>query len=209
MRLFKIWFFSLILSQFILSNNFHWLVEIDCDKHLNFFEIRTFNTYNLDNCTADNDKCGEYINLLYYSLSHNNQVYHNTCEVDGRNLEFSFKPINMTGSIYDLTPHFIVNLEIDNRIVIQDLPIYPSPLYDKTLWGLKISSIRFNANLGSVDVIVSDDEHYDQNNSNKINTITTWLWDSNYNSAFDPNWGTKWKPLTESDIWNIDKVYSN
>ncbi len=209
MNSFKIWLLPLIVFHLILSNNFQWLVEIDCDKKLNFFEIRTLNTHNLDNCTAADSKCGEYINLSYYSVHNKNQIYHNICEIDERNLDFSLKPINMAGSVYDLTPYFSINLKIDNRIVVQDLPIYPSPLYDKILWGLKISSLRFNANLGSIEIIISDDEHYDQSsNNNKINAVTTWLWNSSYKSAFDPNWGGKWQSLTESDIWSIDKVHS-
>ena len=208
MNSFKIFFFFLLISHFALCGNFHWLIEVDCDDDLNFFEISTLNTYNLSNCTPNDSKCGEYINLKYYSTLHKNQIYFGTCDVDGRKLEYTLKPINMSDSIYDLTPHFAITLKIDNRLVVQDLTIYPSPLYDKILWGLKISSIRFNANLGSIEVIVSDDEHYDQNNSNKIKAVTSWLWNSNYKSAFDPNWGTKWEPLTESDIWDIDKVYS-
>tara|TARA_Y100000996_G_scaffold328403_1_gene264492 strand:- start:2238 stop:2585 length:348 start_codon:yes stop_codon:yes gene_type:complete len=114
----------------------------------------------------------------------------------------------MSDSVYDLTPHVTVDVKIDNRTVIQDLPIFPSPFYDKILWGLKVSSIRFNPNLGSVEVIVSDDEHYDQNNNIKIKSVTSWLWNSEYKSAFDPNWSGKWKPLSESDIWRIDKANS-
>ena len=205
MTSFKIFFF-LFISQLALCSNFNWLVEIDCDDDLNFFEIRTLNTYSLSNCMPNDSKCGEYLNLEHYSTIHNNEVYFSVCSIEGREIEYALTPINMSDSAYDLTPHFTINLKIDNRSVIQNLPIYPSPLYDKTLWGLKVSSIRFNANLGSVEIIISDDEHYDQNN-NKIKAITSWLWNSNYKSAFDPNWGGKWEPLTESDIWSLDKVY--
>ena len=204
----KICIFLLIIFQFILANNFNWLVEIDCDDDLNFFEIRTLNTYNLSNCNSDNSKCGEYINLEYYSTIHNNLSYIGNCELEDRKIEYILTPINMSDSVYDLTPHFTVDVKIDNRTVIQDLPIFPSPFYDKILWGLKVSSIRFNPNLGSVEVIVSDDEHYDQNNNIKIKSVTSWLWNSEYKSAFDPNWSGKWKPLSESDIWSIDKANS-
>ena len=30
----------------------------------------------------------------------------------------------------------------------------------------------------------------------------SWLWDSSYISAFDPEWKTKWKPVGEEDVWN-------
>ena len=66
----------------------------------------------------------------------------------------------------------------------------------------KISSIRFNANSESIEVIVSDDELYEQTNSNKMNSHVTWLWDSQYMSAFDPDWRSKWRPVSEVDIWN-------
>lgn len=200
--------YVLIVSQFILANSFNWLIEIDCDDDLNFFEIRTLNTYNLSNCNSKYSKCGEYINLEYYSSTNNNLSYVGNCELDNREIEYILNPINMSDSVYDLTPHFTVNLKIDKRTVIQDLPIFPSPLYDKILWGLKVSSIRFNPNLGIVEVIVSDDEHYDQTNNIKIKAVTKWLWNSDYKSAFDPNWAGKWKPLSESDIWSIDKANS-
>ncbi len=203
----KICIFSLIISQCILSNNFNWLVEIDCDDDLNFFEIRTLNTYNLSNCNSLDSNCGEYINLEYYAAINMNQNYWGSCDIKGREINYILAPINMSDSVYDLTPHFTVNIKIDNRSVIQDLPIYPSPLYDKNLWGLKVSSIRFNPNLGNIEVIISDDEHYDQNNNKKIKAITSWLWNSDYKSAFDPNWGGKWKPLSESDVWNLDNIY--
>ena len=56
----KICIFLLIIFQFILANNFNWLVEIDCDDDLNFFEIRTLNTYNLSNCNSKYSKWGVY-----------------------------------------------------------------------------------------------------------------------------------------------------
>ena len=67
---------------------------------------------------------------------------------------------------------------------------------------LKISSIILNNNLGSIEVIIGDDELYQEPNSNKIKSQINWLWDSNYISAFDPDWKANWKPINEQDIWN-------
>ena len=182
----------------------HWLIEVDCEDRLNFFEVHTLNTYNLNNCTSKDKECGEYINLMYYSIFNENQIYSNTCNIGGRELEYIFKPVNMSGSSYDLTPHFTLDLIIDNRLVNQDLPLFPSPLYNSIFFGLKIESIRLNNNLGSVEIIVSDDELYQELNLRKMNTYIHWLWDSSYMSAFDPKWESSWKPITETDIWNRD-----
>ena len=95
-----------------------------------------------------------------------------------------------------------MNLSIDDRLVIQDLPLSPSPRYSQIFWGLKISSIRLNNNSGSLEIIVSDDELYQELNAYKMDSHINWLWDSSYMSAFDPDWGIKWKPITENDIWN-------
>ena len=51
-------------------------------------------------------------------------------------------------------------------------------------------------------MIIGDDELYQELNLNKIGPQINWLWDSNYISAFDPDWNTNWKPITEKDIWN-------
>ena len=200
--------FSLSLINISFSNNPHWLVEIDCQDSLNFFELHTLNTYNLNNCESEDMKCGEYINLMYYSIFNNNQIYTDQCEIRSRKIEYSLVPVNMAGSLYDLTPHFIFNLIVDNRIVIKELPLFPSPLYNKSLWGLKISSIRFNNNLGSIEIIIGDDELYQEPNLSKIKSQTSWLWDSSYISAFDPEWETNWKPINENDIWN-EKNFNN
>ena len=196
------------LISICYSNNPHWLIEFDCENNLNFFELHTLNTYNINNCTANDENCGEYVNLMYYSIFQNNKIYADECEVGARKLEYSLTPVNMAGSKYDLTPHFIFNLLIDGRSVIKDLPLFPSPLYNKSLWGLKVSSIRFNNNLGSTEILVSDDELYQEQNLNKMNIKINWLWDSNYISAFDPDWNMNWKPITEKDIWN-EKNFSN
>ena len=201
MKLFKF----IIIFQIILSSSPHWLIEFDCEKDLNFFEIHTLNTYNLNNCDFNQSICGEYINLMYHSVFHNNKVHSGECELQSRKIEYSLKPVNMAGSIYDSTPHFIINLKIDNREVIKELPLFPSPLYDKSLWGLKIASIRYNNNTGSIEVMVSDDELYPDFNPRKLDPQVSWLWDSNYISAFDPEWKTKWKPIIEKDIWNENK----
>ena len=66
--------------------------------------------------------------------------------------------VEMNEFVVPETPEGIFNLLIDNRTVIKDLPLFPSPLYNKSLWGLKISSIRFNNNLGSIEIIIGDDE---------------------------------------------------
>ena len=184
------------------SNNPHWLIEIDCEDNMNFFELHTLNTYNINNCKPEDSVCGEYINLMYYSIFQENKTYTNECDVGLRKIRYSLSPVNMSGSAYDSTPHFIFNLLIDNRPVIQDLPLFPSPLYSKSFWGLKISSIRFNNNLGSIEVVVGDDELYQEPNLNKIKTQINWLWDSNYISAFDPDWNTNWQPIKEQDIWD-------
>ena len=134
---------SFLILSIILPNSPYWLLEIDCDNESNFFEIRTFNTYNINNCSNENDMCGEYINLMHYSIFHENKMIEDKCDLIGRKLEYSLIPVNMAGSSYDITPHFVLNLIIDNRTVIEDLPLFPSPIYDKSLWGLKISSIRF------------------------------------------------------------------
>ena len=102
-KLFKL----IIMCQFIFSNNPHWLIEIDCEKDLNFFEIHSLNTYNLNNCDFNKSVCGEYINLMHYSVFHENKAYSNECELQGRKLEYSLVPVNMAGSVYDSTPHFI------------------------------------------------------------------------------------------------------
>ena len=200
---------SCCLASIALSNSPHWLVEIDCEDNLNFFEIHTLNTYNLRDCNPTKSSCGEYINLMYHSIFYNNLTYSDKCNIGGRILEYSLVPVNMAGSIYDSTPHFVFNLLIDNREVVKDLPLFPSPLYDKSLWGLKILSIRFNNNAGSIEIIVSDDELYEESNANKINSQVNWLWDSNYISVFDPGWKTKWKPITETDIWNENNFNNN
>tara|TARA_Y100001970_G_scaffold214030_1_gene261671 strand:- start:1218 stop:1877 length:660 start_codon:yes stop_codon:yes gene_type:complete len=202
-------FFCIILFNLNLASSPHWLIEFDCENELSFFEIRTLNTYNLNNCSPENNQCGEYINLMHYSIFHENKVYSDFCNIGGRELKYSLKPINMTGSIYDLTPHFILNLTIDNRTVIQDLPLFPSPLYDQVFWGLKISSIRFNNRSGSIEIIVSDDELYQHRNINKMDFLVNWLWDSNYMSAFDPDWGSKWTPIRENDVWNGNNFYED
>ena len=202
MNIIKFYIAIFVLFSFGISNTPHWLVEIDCEENLKFFEIRTLNTYNLDNCSNKDSNCGEYINLMHHSIFHNNKPISNQCDIGGRLLEYSLVPVNMAGSVYDLTPHFVFNLLIDNRKVIQDLPLFPSPLYDKSLWGLKISSIRFNGNAENIEIIVSDDELYEQTNSNKMNSHITWLWDSKYMSAFDPDWKSKWHSITENDIWD-------
>ena len=182
----------------------HWLMKADCEDDLNFFEIRTLNTYNLNNCTPKDRGCGEYVNLMYYSIFNENEIYSNVCSIGGRQLEYILKPVNMSGSSYDLTPHFTLNLIIDDRLVIQDLPLFPSPLYNSIFWGLKVESVRFNNNLGSVEIIVSDDELYQELNLRKMNSQIHWLWDSSYMSAFDPKWESNWEPITEIDIWNRD-----
>ena len=194
------------LLDITFSNTRHWLVDVDCEESLNFFQIQTLNTYNLSRCSPENLKCGEYINLASYSAFHNNESIDGHCQLESRTIKYSLIPVNLSNSIYDMTPHFLVNISIDERSVINDLPLFPNATYNQILWGLKVNSIRFNANLASIEIIVSDDEHYDQNNSLKINSITTWLWDSDYKSAFDPNWASQWKPLGEYDIWNIDNV---
>ena len=38
-----------------------------------------------------------------------------------------------------------------------------------------------------------------------MNSHITWLWDSKYMSAFDPDWKSKWHSITEKDIWNEKK----
>ena len=126
------------------SNNPHWLIEFDCENNLNFFELHTLNTYNINSCSSNDRNCGEYINLAYYSIFNNNEVYANECEIGSRKIKYSLTPVNMAGSKYDLTPHFIFNLLIDDKPAIKDLPLFPSPLYNKSLWGLKVSSVRFN-----------------------------------------------------------------
>lgn len=202
----------IILSFYILStslaNNPYWLLEIDCDYSSNFFEVRTQNTYNISNCDNNDSHCGEYINLMYHSIFHENIIISDACELIGRKLEYSLVPVNMAGSSYDSTPHFVLNLIVDDRNVINDLPLYPSPLYNKNLWGLKISSIRFNANAANIEIIVSDDELYEKTNPYKIKTFNQWLWDSDYISAFDPGWESKWKPIVEDDIWNEKNFYT-
>ena len=190
------------------SNNPHWLIEFDCENNLNFFELHTLNTYNINSCSSNDRNCGEYINLAYYSIFNNNEVYANECEIGSRKIKYSLTPVNMAGSKYDLTPHFIFNLLIDDKPAIKDLPLFPSPLYNKSLWGLKVSSVRFNNNLGSIEILVSDDELYQEQNPNKMNAHINWLWDSNYISAFDPGWNANWKPVIEEDIWN-EKNFSN
>tara|TARA_Y100001970_G_C14001432_1_gene733606 strand:+ start:71 stop:709 length:639 start_codon:yes stop_codon:yes gene_type:complete len=194
--------YYLVLLTFIHANNPNWLVEIDCENELNFFEMHTLNTYNINNCKPENSYCGEYINLMHYSIFHNNEEYMGECNIGLRKISYSLSPVNMSGSSYDSTPHFIFNLFIDNRSVIQNLPLFPSPLYNKSLWGLKVSSIRFNNNLGSIEVIIGDDELYQEPNSNKIKNQIKWLWDSSYISAFDPQMNSSWKPITEKDIWD-------
>ena len=52
---------------------------------------------------------------MYYSIFHNNQSITGKCNVGGRLLEYSFIPVNMAGSIYDLTPHFVLNLIINKH----------------------------------------------------------------------------------------------
>ena len=200
--LLKILIFSIILFGLNLASNPHWLVEFDCEDRLNFFEMHTLNTYNLNNCNPQDSQCGEYLNLMHYSIFHENKIYSNDCKIGGRKLEYSLEPVNMAGSVYDSTPHFILNISIDNRVVIQNLPLFPSPLYSQIFWGLKILSIRLNNNSGSIEIIVSDDELYQEFNLNKMNAQVNWLWDSSYMSAFDPEWEIKWKPITENDIWN-------
>ena len=199
-------FFKLIFSLFVISlffaSNPHWLIEFDCESDLNFFEINTLNTYNLNNCNSENRLCGDYINLMHYSIFHENKIYADYCDIAGREIKYILKPVNMAGSVYDSTPHFILYMSIDNRTVIKDLPLFPSPQYNQNFWGLKVSSIRFNSNSGSIEIIVSDDELYQELNHNKMNTYVNWLWSSSYMSAFDPNWGDKWIPITENDIWN-------
>ena len=203
---------SIILFFYLLSitlaNSPYWLLEIDCDNNSNFFEIRTLNTYNISNCDNNDSYCGEYINLMYYSIFQKNILISDKCELLSRKLEYSLVPVNMTGSSYDSTPHFVLNLIVDDRSVINDLPLFPSPIYNKTLWGLKISSVRFNANAANIEIIVSDDELYEKTNPYKIKTFNQWLWDSNYISAFDPEWGSKWKPIVEDDIWNEKNFYT-
>ena len=201
--LFSISLYSIfILLGVSFSSNPHWLVEIDCEDNLNFFELHTLNTYNLSECNPSNSLCGEYINLMHYSIFYNNKIYSNHCEVGSRLIEYSLTPVNMAGSTYDLTPHFIINITVDKQKVIEDLPLFPSPLYNKSLWGLKFASVRLNNNIGSIEVIISDDELYQESNSNKMKPYISWLWDSSYISAFDPKWKSKWKPIRESDIWH-------
>ena len=199
---------SFFLISINLSNTLHWLAEIDCEENLNLFEIRTLNTYNLNQCEPTHNNCGEYINLMSYSIFHNNQSIEGECYLSGRKIQYLLRPANLSNSEYDTTPHFLINLFIDDHQVLRNLPIFPSPIYNQILWGLKVSSIRFNANTGSITVIVSDDEHYEQTNNAKMNSITTWLWDSDYKSAFDPDWESKWKALDESDIWNVNNIKS-
>ena len=203
-----VFIYFLAIISIAYSNKPHWLVEVDCEDSLNFFKVHTLNTYNINNCEPEDSNCGEYINLMHYSIFHENETFSNECEIGLRKLKYRFSPVNMSGSAYDSTPHFIFNLLIDGRPVIKDLPLFPSPLYNKSLWGLKISSIRFNNNLGSIEIIIADDELYQELNSNKMKTQINWLWDSNYISAFDPDWNTNWKPITEKDIWD-ESNFSN
>ena len=65
-------FFFIILFNLNLASSPHWLIEFDCENELSFFEIRTLNTYNLNNCNPENNQCGEYINLMHYSIFHEN-----------------------------------------------------------------------------------------------------------------------------------------
>ena len=200
---YKIFFWCLFLS-FKFSSSPHWLIEIDCDKSLNFFELRTFNAYNLLNCDKTKNICGEYINLMFYSIFNNEDALIDYCEIGNRKIKYSLKPVNMSGSKYDTTPHFLLDLSIDNRLVVKEVPLFPSPVYAKELWGLKLSSIRFNNNMGSIEIFISDDELYQESNSNKMNSLTFWLWDSNYMSAFDPKWEMNWKSINEQDVWSKD-----
>ena len=132
---------SFFILNISLSSSSHWLLEVDCDNNSNFFQIRTFNTYNINNCNEKKQYCGEYTNLIHHSIFHKNKEIHNDCKLMGRNLEYNLTPVNMGGSSYDTTPYFILNLSIDGRNVIKEVPLYPSPIYKKSFWGLKISSI--------------------------------------------------------------------
>ncbi len=195
-------FFLSILFCLKISSSPHWLIEFDCEKSLNFFELKTLNTYNLKNCNQSEKTCGEYINLMYHSIFNNDNKIIDYCEIGNRKIKVSLKPVNMSGSKYDSTPHFLIDFFIDNKQVIKELPLFPSPIYSKVLWGLKVSSIRFNNNLGSIEIFISDDELFQENNPNKMNVMTFWLWDSNYMSAFDPKWEVNWRPINEKDIWS-------
>ena len=195
-------FFLSMLFSLKISSSPHWLIDFNCEQSLNFFELKTLNTYNLKNCSKSDKMCGEYINLMYYSIFNNDKKIIDYCEIGNREIKFSLKPVNMSGSKYDSTPHFLIDLFIDNKLVIKELPLFPSPIYSRALWGLKVSSIRFNNNMGSIEIFISDDELYQENNPNKMNVLTFWLWDSNYMSAFDPKWETNWRNINEKDIWS-------
>ena len=84
MNTIKFYIAIFILFSFGISNTPHWLLEIDCEEDLKFFEIRTLNTYNLDNCSNKDSNCGEYINLMYHSIFHNNEPISNQCDIGGR-----------------------------------------------------------------------------------------------------------------------------
>ena len=88
---FKNSIFFISLLSLNLATNPHWLIEFDCEEKLNFFEIRTLNTYNLNNCSPKNSQCGEYVNLVHYSIFHENKIYSSDCQIGGRELKYSLK----------------------------------------------------------------------------------------------------------------------
>ena len=64
MKVIKFYIIIFILSSLGVSNTPHWLVEIDCESDLRFFEVRTLNTYNLDNCSSNRLA----ISILYINI---------------------------------------------------------------------------------------------------------------------------------------------
>ena len=87
--------------------------------------------------------------------------------------------------------------------LIQEISVIELPPSKLDIGLLTAEYLKENKNYRCrIQIFISDDELFQENNPNKMNVMTFWLWDSNYMSAFDPKWEVNWRPINEKDIWS-------